>query len=778
MAIRNLVVQCLSAEDQTAADEVLKQRGPVTWSGMYVYGAGDDAEVEALEDQGLIVEEIPGRPELSWLDPGRQDEAGADEFLAMAEEEPAELSPIQEAAAGAENVYMIQLKGPIRDAWKARLEALGVELGSYVPEYAYKAKLTADQQAQVAELSFVVRVVLFSAVHTLRRLTAVQKIREVEAAERPPTRGGNEDLVFGAAPGLEGAPGAPEPPGRVTYELRCHEPQDIPTVAAALERDARADNLVVGKRRVRFDCDEGSPLIAELAKMPQVSAVELFQFPELAVDFVRQAIGIQPATGLPPLPWDGTGVLVAVADSGVDTSHPDLANRLEKLIERVPPSEPNDPNGHGTHVCGIIAGDGTASGGQLKGVAPGARLIVQGIMGSGGKLDGLPIDMGDLFQQAYDLGARIHNNSWGNFVAGLYTHDSYEVDEFVYDHPDCLVIFAAGNEGTQPPELDDLGRIGYNTLRSPATAKNALTVGACCSPRQDGPFQGKTWSKFPKGPQKPKAADEPICGDLDCVAAFSSRGPTDDERVKPDLLAPGSVILAARSQACDPRYPHAANDRYHYLPGTSMAAPVVAGAAAIVRQYYVDERHHQPSAALLKATLVNGAVWIERELVLDEAGQPNFHQGFGRLDLRHTLPVPGDASGLKLGFADIGRDSDEALNKNDSARAACKRTVHVEAGLPLRVTLAWTDKPAHGLQQDLDLVVVTPGGQRLMGNPNMARGPWAKSDHRNNLEQVVLAEPEAGEYRIQVLAYNTPYEKENQGFSLVVTGRLASDLLP
>ncbi len=773
MALRNLVVQCLSKEDETAADEVLKNRGPITWSGSYAYGAGDDAEVKALEEKGLIVEEIPSKPELSWLDPGKQDEDAAGEFLAMAEEEPTNSSPIQEAAVGAENVYMIQLKGPIHPDWKAELEALGVELGSYVPDYAYKAKLTDDQKIQVEDLSFVVRAVLFSAVHTLRRLTTVQKIREEEGIERPRRRGG-DDLVFGMAPEAAG------PAKKVTYELRCHEPENIPTVADALKKDARVENLVVGKRRVRFDCEEDSPLIAELANMPQVSAVELFQFPELAVDFVRQAIGIQPppAAGLPPLPWDGTGVVVAVADSGVDTEHPDLKNRLEKLIELVPPSEPNDPNGHGTHVCGIIAGDGTASGGQLKGVAPGAKLIVQGILGSNGKLTGLPIDMGDLFKQAYDLGAKIHNNSWGHFVAGLYTHDSYEVDEFVYNNPDCLLIFAAGNEGAQPPELDDLGRIGYNTLRSPATAKNALTVGACCSPRQDGPFQGKTWSKFPKGPQKPKVADEPICGDLDYVAAFSSRGPTDDERVKPDLLAPGSIILSARSQACEPRYPNAANDLYHYLPGTSMAAPVVAGAAAIVRQYYMDERQHEPSAALLKATLVNGAVWIERETVLDEAGQPNFHQGFGRLDLRRILPVPGDASGLKVAFVDVGRDSDDALNKNDSDRAAFKRTVHVEAGLPLRVTLAWTDKPAHGLQQDLDLAVIAPGNKRMMGNPNMTRGSWAKSDHRNNLEQVVIAEPEAGKYVIQVLAYNTPYEKENQGFSLVVTGKLTSDLLP
>jgi serine protease AprX len=769
MAIRNLVVQCLSEEDQAAADKVLKKRGPVTRSGMYVYGAGEDADVKALEDQGLVVEEIPSQPDLSWLEPGKQDEGAADELLALSEEEPADPSPIQEAAAGAENFYMIQLKGPIRDDWKARLEALGVELGSYVPEYAYKAKLTDDQKTQVEDLSFVVRVVIYSAVHTLRRLNAVQKIREETGVKRP--RRGDGGHVFGMAP---------PPLVKVTYEVRCHEPENIPVVAAALEKDPRAENLVIGKRRVRFDSVEDSPLIAELAKMPQVSSVDLFQLPELANNFARKAIGINPPQGQNPLPWDGTGQIVAVADSGVDENHPDLKNRLKKVIRRVNSGDPNDPNGHGTHVCGTIAGDGTASGKDVLGMAPGAELIVQTLLDGSGKLSGIPINLGDLFQEAYDLGARIHNNSWGVIAGGLYTLDSYEVDEFVYNNPDCLVIFAAGNRGTQVvAELDDLGRISLTSLQSPAAAKNVLTVGACCSPRDDGPYKGKTWKQFPNGPQKPTAADEPICGDLDYIAAFSSRGPTDDNRIKPEIVAPGTVLLSTRSGPSAPNHPY--NEKYdgHYafLSGTSMATPVVTGAAAIVRQYYVDERQHQPSAALLKATLVNGAVWIPRETVVDATvGQPNFHQGFGRLDLRRTLPVPGDPSGLKLVFADVDRTSNEALKKEIAAQSSWKRTLHVEAGLPFRVTIAWTDRPAHGLQQSLDLVILGPDGKRKPGNPDLVRVPGQKSDHFNNLQQVTLEAPQPGEYRIQILAYNTLFEA--QGFSLVATGKLGSELLP
>jgi serine protease AprX len=772
MALQNLVVQCLSDEDKAAVSEVLKKHGPVTWSGMYVYGAGDGADVEALEKLGIVVEEIPAQPDLSWLEPGKQDMAASDELLATAEEEPAEPSPIQEAAAGAVDVYMIQLKGPIHDDWKARLDALGVELASYVPEYAYKAKLTDDQKAQVEDLGFVIRVVLYSAVHTLRRLNAVEKIRKEAVQE--------EDRLQARREVLGMAPRPAEPPAKVTYEVRCHEPENIPAVAAALEQDPRAENLVQGKHRVRFDTDEGSPLIAELARMPQVSSVDLFQLPELANNFARTAIGINPPQGQDALPWDGTGQIVAVADSGVDENHPDLKSRLKQVIHRVDPGTPNDPNGHGTHVCGTIAGDGTASGKDVLGMAPGAELIVQTLLDAQGKLTGIPINLGELYQEAYDLGARIHNNSWGVIAGGLYTLDSYEVDEFVYNHPDCLVIFAAGNRGAQvAAELDDLGRISLTSLQSPAAAKNVLTVGASCSPRDDGPFKGKTWKSFPNGPQEPKASEEPVCGDPDYIAAFSSRGPTDDNRVKPEIVAPGTVLLSTRSEPSDPRFPY--DDKYdgHYafLSGTSMAAPVVTGAAAIVRQYYVDERQHQPSAALLKATLVNGAVWIPRETVVDDTiGQPNFHQGFGRLDLRRTLPVPGDASGLKLVFADVDRNSDEALKKEIPHRSVWKRTLQVEAGLPFRVTIAWTDRPAHGLQQSLDLVVLGPDGKRKSGNPDLVRVPGQKSDHFNNLQQVTVEDPQPGEYRIQLLAYNTLFEA--QGFSLVATGKLASELLP
>ena len=774
-------VLCLSDDERQIALERLRPKGNVQTSGSYVFGLADDDDVKALEAAGLIVEQLPAKESLAWLDPKATPAAATTMMEAAA---PA-TAPMRKLAQNATESYVIQLRGPLQPEWKAAFEKAGLPVGRWVLGNGMKLKLTSAQRQAVEAMPFVERVVPFSAELSLRRLCDPKtgrrrKLKPETPSEAPLRRRADQGV---AAPNIDEQK-APAPP-LYMFDIKCHDRSQLPAVSEALRTDPHIKRLEQGRVRIRIwvessDSPATRALLTSIGDLPQVSVVEPYEYPRVQNSVVRATIGLVAASGKPALPWDGTGQIVVVADTGVDEEHPDLKSRLIQVIERVTVEGTGDPIGHGTHVCGSICGDGTASGGKVLGMAPGAKLIVQSLTnGVDRAFTGIPLNLGDLFQQAYDLGAHPYQY-WGGDAAGLFTIDADEVDEFIHNHPDCLVLISAGNSGRQddPAEThDDLARMALMTLTSPGTAKNALTIGACCSARTDGPYKDKPWIEFDGALPPPTFApvsEEPINGDVGVVAAFSSRGPTDSDQVKPDLLAPGTAILSTRSAASDP--PHPFDDfggRYCFNSGTSMASPVVAGAAAIVRQYFVDHRKvAKPSAALLKAALINGTVWSDRKTVQDaETGMPNYHQGYGRLDLWRTLPSPDRTDGFALAFVDVGLDAPEALNKFTDGRDQWRKTLTVQAGLPLSLTLVWTDYPGHGLQHNLDLLIIAPDGRRFFGNPNLLRPSFAKGDRKNNVEMIRFDAPNAGVYVVHVLAYNTPYG--DQGFSLVATGKLA-----
>jgi hypothetical protein len=231
-----------------------------------------------------------------------------------------------------------------------------------------------------------------------------------------------------------------------------------------------------------------------------------------------------------------------------------------------------------------------------------------------------------------------------------------------------------------------------------------------------------------------------------------------------------------------------------------MAAPVVSGCAAVVRQYLREERKLEtPSAALLKAILIASARRIRPrdlpEKLRDEIGFPDYDQGFGRVDLTNVLPHDGAPAKRRLEYDDVRGDSSRALASRSApgtlaASNAYRLTVVDGAKEPLRVVLTWSDWPSDGVQNNLHLKVTAPGGAPVYGNPeHFAAQREALSelqrtlpdgtqvpalDKRNNVEQIVLGQPAAGEWTVEVLAENTP--KPPQGYALCVVGEVDAGL--
>jgi subtilisin family serine protease len=283
--------------------------------------------------------------------------------------------------------------------------------------------------------------------------------------------------------------------------------------------------------------------------------------------------------GAPPVwqaGYEGGGVKVAVLDTGVDQTHPDLKGRIAEAQDfTASPSGTGDHFGHGTHVASIIGGTGAASGGARKGVAQKADLLVGKVLGDTGYGTDSQVIAG--MQWAADEGAKVVNMSLGADDESDGTDPMSLALNEISEAGGTLFVVAAGNNGQN----------GQQTVGIPGVADDALTVGAVDS--------------------------------ADALADFSSRGPrSGDGAVKPDVTAPGVDIVAARAAGTtlgDPVGPY-----YVTLSGTSMATPHVAGAAALLAQ-----RHPDWTARQLKDALISTAHTV--------AGQAVPDQGGGRIDV-------------------------------------------------------------------------------------------------------------------------------------------------
>lgn len=704
----------------------------------FVLGEAEDADIAALKARGLIIQELEEAEPAPLPRSTRRAtfRAGASK------------ARVRGADIRTTQFYRLPLKGPLLEPWRQAIEQAGGRILEAIPPRSLRVRIDPAKLPALEAQGF---------------LAGPAEPLETAAATLP---------TFGAttlAPATGVTPVQP-------YDVLLTEPEArAPLLAWLKERGVP----VAGAqgRKVRIYALQESPVLDEIVGLTEwVEQIEDYVAPKLLNDVARALLGVDGAAPGAAFPFEGADQIVAIADTGLDDSHRDFAGRIIKCVGLGRPGDWSDPNGHGTHVAGSVLGDGTESGGKLRGTAPKARLYFQSLLDRDDGLGGLPFELGGLFEEAYAAGARIHNNSWGAATESNYRLTSSEVDEFVRRHPDMLIVIAAGNEGSAfQPRNAKTGYVDWLSIGSPATGKNALTVGASRSSRAVGAYAphtyGELWGdQFPSEP----IAKAPVSGDSQGMGAFSSRGPCDEYRIKPDVVAPGTDILSTRSSRAPLRNfwgADASQPKYAYMGGTSMAAPLVTGCAALVREYYEKARSHQPSAALLKSTLINGTRRLTGDdAVADYPELPNYHQGFGAVYLPTTLPHAGDPS-FKLEFFDN-------WNTPDTHLAAIGRRIRLRfdlaAGGTLRLCMAYTDVPGRGVQNNLNLFLEVPGTpQKLYGNANVPRG-FNGPDPNNNVEIIRIEDAPAGSYLAVVVASNLLHPP--QDFALVVSGRLLTPL--
>ncbi len=426
--------------------------------------------------------------------------------------------------------------------------------------------------------------------------------------------------------------------------------------------------------------------IRELATLPFIHSISPLHMEDVALNYNnRAAHGVHALAATLGRNLNGRNMIVGIGDNADPSGHIDLAG---KLILRT--DEPIDA--HGTHTSGTIAGGGILNP-LYAGMAPAAHLVVN--------------DFSNIIVNSptyvHDYNIPLTNNSYYNGAAscpgdGDYNVLSYYVDSQMLAYPKLLHVFAAGNDGffTCSPFP-----FQYGTIKSGfQTAKNLVTVGS-------------------------------MDNSVYLVNGPSSRGPTNDGRIKPEIVAGGVGITST-----------VPFNSYATSNGTSMASPTVTGILTLIAERY-RQLHGgvNPDAALLKALLTNCA---------DDLGNPgpDFTYGFGMIN---------------------GRKMAEALEQNRFFQGSVSNGATQTFTIPslpvgnyqLKVLLYWPDAPAvpgaaKTLVNDLDLLVTDPSGtvhQPMVldttaanVNTNATEGP----DHINNIEQVLVNSPAAGTVTITV----------------------------
>ncbi len=645
---------------------------------------------------------------------------------------------IGKASAASSDYILVQSDGPMTAEQSAQLKKTGAVVQEYVSDNTYLCAFKETGLAKLRALPFVVWAGVYDDAF------------KIPPTVRAPAATARSATIGGVAP----APSTSRAFHKVDVVFHKGIDPSKPAMRKKIAAAARVspDDLEMSRNKVRMRVqDRYLDDVAAIDEVRYLAPAPVYRLYNNVARPILNADVLVNGTS-----YQGAGQIVVVNDTGFDKGsttnvHPAFTGRVAKLVA-LGRATSDDPDGHGTHVAGSVLGDGNSAsmGGKIQGTAPKARLITQSLLDKNGGLGGIPNDLHDLFRPPYDKNkARIQTNSWGS-GPGAYSPSSNEIDDFVWNHPDCVICFAAGNDGT---DGNSNGVVDPGSVASEASAKNCISVGASESlrPRFSATY-GAYWpSDYPASPLH----DDRIANNADGMVAFSSRGPTREGRFKPDVVAPGTCILSTRSRAlvtASTDYGTSSDPSFFFDGGTSMATPLVAGCVAVVRETLVKNGMPTPSAAVIKAILINGAVNVPGQYSPSEAGaSPNNNSGWGRVDLAGSIILPGPNPNGGFGEGGPlkqGQSSTATITIPTRKRSTGAHTM--ATGHTLKVTLVWTDPPGAKLQNDLDLIVTASNGQVRHGNMGTGKG----FDRVNNVEQVVWDHIPAGTVKITVTAFH------------------------